>query len=213
MRNVSLLLCMLVSLVLTACSSSDDYLEAYRHDFGTLQTAPDGTAQTFRTDGGLLFNVEEGSKVAQRDTLLRVRAFYVPVSPTAIRIASLATMLLLEPRPMKADNFRADPLRLNACWTGGGYVNLHLDVPTANNTAAHYFAMDECGLVSNAASGQTLQLRLYHDAHGDGNAWHRETFLSCNLAPYHSLLLPERDSIEVNVQTEKGLTTTTLAFP
>lgn len=195
------------SLVMPSCT--DEETRAYPplvSEFATLLTDGAGIPSELRTDDGGLYDVENAGELVSdslaSDSLYRSIVRYERTEKGVYIYAFQKVMSAYAvSRELLADGVKADPVEMQAIWSGGGYLNMILLVKAQAGNHSFHFVEDSLTLADDGR--KTLFLSLSHDAGGDVMAYTRKAYLSVPLAPYKETLA-SGDSIVFSIPTTRG---------
>lgn len=201
-------------LILQACKKDEYVYPSVVTEFVDAKTDADGTLTQLITDKGEVMDIQyrEGLGGLAGDTVYRTVSMFRTLESGEAFIYS--AQLILSQLPETADFFKegikTDPTDIRSIWQSGNYLNMIL-TPLVKDQD-HTFRFIEYG-IEEKDGGKTLRLGLYHDRHGDGEAFTREVYLSVPLWKYKGSLC-QGDSIFFHIHTYKeGETIRKFTFP
>lgn len=210
MKRAAFSLMLSVLALLPSCGDEETPLAPYREDLLEVCTDADGFASQLLRDDGTCLAVANRVGGLPADTSYRVMALYTEEGESA-RLVSLAQVLAPLPQTYLHGASMADPVGVEAVWSGGGYINLRLALKTGG--LPHTFGFDHRGIEAGAAGSRMLHLTLLHDQGIDPLYYTRTTYVACPLHPYAADLTAGRDSITLTIPTDDGALAWKLAFP
>ncbi len=198
----------LLTVCFTACEDDDTPLPAYITELAELQTDADGRAFRLIQDQGSILNIANTQDINRlvADTIYRVQVLYVKEDDNTVTVSGLSGVTSPLPISIKEEEMKRDPLQLDAIWRSGRYVNFITSLSTAGNS--HIFAFADNGISIQNDGSLLLRIELYHDRNNDPEHFTRQAVLSCPLFEYEEALTEGRDSVEITVNTYKGVSVT-----
>ena len=186
-----LLLLPVLLLLGTACGGDDYHYPDIVMEYLTAHSGADGRLETVLADDGTLYDVLNAVSApnATPDTTLRIVANYTRETGSEGRMGALlyAAQTAISPVPLPAvrfeDGVKADPASVLSIWMGLDYLNLVLEIKTADGGHAFHFVEDEVSWDATAARRE-VALSLYHDAADDPQYYTRRVYLSVPLRQY-----------------------------
>lgn len=210
MKRAALALMLSALTLLPSCGDEETPLAPYREDILDVYTDADGFASQLLRDDGTRLTVANRVGGLPADTSYRVMALYTEEGGNA-HLTSLAQVLAPLPAAYLHGASMADPVDVEAVWSGGGYINLRLALKTGG--LPHTFGFDDRGITTGAGKSRMLHLTLLHDQGIDPLYYTRTTYVACPLYPYAADLTAGRDSITLTVPTDDGERAWKFAFP
>lgn len=214
---VDSLLILLFCITLSACSDEEDQsYPSVLTELVELQVGTDSLAQSFTTDYGVTYQMNQQVKAYTADTTLRCLCVYQPdetsgsvSSPTA-QVYQMQSIFAQQPFAIKqstAESFA--PIRLISAWQTSRWVNLYIGIVTSPE-AKHSFGFSLDTLAVNATTNiRTAHVSLlHHRPNNDTEDYTQKTYLS--LPTYK--LSEEADSLYLTVQTYEGTKILTYAL-
>lgn len=191
----------LLALSLVSCNNDEAVTPAYRQDLADLLTDHAGRTRAIVTDAGDTLRLTAGTVRTgfTPDSIYRIQALYISHPPEA-ELVDLATVLAPLPVHFTAAAMHRDPLRLEAVWRGGRYLNVAVSVLTGGGR--HVFGFNNAGTTTDATGRRMLHLQLFHDQLADPLYYSRQVTLCC---PLRTAGLREGiDSVALSVVTFGG---------
>lgn len=210
MKRVPLALMLSALPLLSSCGDEETPLAPYREDILEVYTDADGFASHLLRDDGTRLTVANRVGSLPADTSYRVVALYVEEAES-VRLSSLSQVLAPLPQTYLHGTSMADPVGVEAVWSGGGYINLRLALKTGG--LPHAFGFDDRGITAGAGGSRTLHLTLLHDQGSDPPYYTRTAYVACPLYPYADNLKAGSDSVMLTVPTADGARTWKFAYP
>ncbi len=181
----------LLLLLATACGDDDYHYPDARLEYLTAYSGADGRLTTVLADDGTQYDVLNSVYAPNEaaDTTLRIVANYTRETDVEGRMSALlyAAQTAISPVPLPADRFedgvKADPASVLSIWMGLDYLNLVLEIKTADGGHAFHFVEDEVSW-DDATARREVALSLYHDAGDDPQYYTRWVYLSVPLRQY-----------------------------
>mgnify|MGYP002620849070 CR=1 FL=1 len=186
MRACRNLLVWLFGLMLLASCQDDSYqFPSAVREFFVAYLAADSTVNAIETDEGLRFNVVENrtSFKGTPDSLARCIGYYEQTDG-GVRLYSAKEVLSTLPGTIaEFDAVINDPVEVVSIWQAPSYLNMRLGVRHGGEEHEFDFVQDSLRLTVNG--GRTdIWFSLYHDAHGDTQAFTDFVYGSLPLATY-----------------------------
>ena len=191
-HNLRFLLCLpLILWLATACGEDEYHYPDVRLDYLTAHSGTDGRLETILADDGTLYDVQNTVYAPHEaaDTTLRIVANYTRETDEEGHMGALlyAAQTTISPVPLPADRFedgiKADPASVLSIWMGLDYLNLVLEIKTADGSHTFHFVEDEVSWDA-ATARREVALSLYHDAGDDPQYYTRRVYLSVPLRQY-----------------------------
>ena len=191
-HNLRFLLCLpLILWLATACGEDEYHYPHGRFVYLSAHSDADGRLETVLADDGTLYDVQNAVYAPNEaaDTTLRIVANYTRETGSEGRMGALlyAAQTAISPVPLPADRFedgiKADPASVLSIWMGLDYLNLVLEIKTADGGHAFHFVEDEVSWDATTARRE-VALSLYHDAGEDPQYYTRRVYLSVPLRQY-----------------------------
>lgn len=199
------LLCMLMVVGLFAACTGDDE-DGYVYpslltEMAELHTDENGSGRMLLTDGGEMYAVNNVIEGLYPLVSYRIVCSYLPLSNdngtyTLADIYSIKSVSMLLPDTLNVEN---ESLKVVSVWTGGGYLNLCLELKTQNGH--HYLTFREDS-ITETLSGKLVNLTLVHNR-GENLQYYTETVYA-SLRPGNYWSLQPGDSIALNTLTDDG---------
>ena len=140
MKRAALALMLSALTLLPSCGDEETPLAPYREDILDVYTDADGFASQLLRDDGTRLTVANRVGGLPADTSYRVMALYTEEGGNA-HLTSLAQVLAPLPAAYLHGASMADPVDVEAVWSGGGYINLRLALKTGG--LPHTFGFDD----------------------------------------------------------------------
>ncbi len=190
--------------LLAACAGDDDEEYVYPSlltEMAELHTDENGCGRMLLTDGGEMYAVNNVIEGLYPLVSYRVVCSYLPLlsdkgTYTSADIYRIKSVSMLLPDTLNIEN---ESLKVVSVWTGGGYLNLCLELKTQNGR--HYLTFREDS-ITETSSGKLLNLTLVHNR-GENLQYYTETVYA-SLRPGNYWSLQPGDSIALNILTDDG---------
>lgn len=189
------------ALSLAAACSDDEPMPPYCQALAELKTGADGCARRLITDDGDTAAVTNRPGGLRPDTTYRVTALYVRTAD-GVELHGATAIPAPLPRRYAPDAILTDPVRLDALWRGGRYLNMRITMQTEGEP--HVLGFIDQGLEEHADGTRTLRITLLHSQHDNALYFPREATLSCPLWPYAGSLRAGTDSVRITIHTFDG---------
>ncbi len=190
--------------VMASCEEDTEPMPAYTQELAELLTDAEGRATKAVCDTGdtlSIINHEAISRLTP-DTLYRVKMLYIPQGNRRITLTSLAAVPAPLPRIMAEEDIKRDPLKIDALWQSGRYINITLSLPTSGKP--HTFAFADLGQSTQPDGTRLQRLRLSHNKEENEPHYTQQTTVSCPLYVFAETLRTGTDSVEINISTVHG---------
>lgn len=210
-----------IALLAVAACKDDDYVYPdVLTEFADAHTNGEGTLTQLVNDRGEQFDIQARSGLGglTRDSVYRTLCVYAPLDasasaqPKEVKLYSIQLVVSSEPIEERrlVNGMKTDPLDIQSIWRAGNYVNMVLLPLVKDQAHAYYFI--ENGIDTHSNGKRTLRLTLYHNRHGDYEAFTHKTYFSIPLQGYRNRLA-EGDTIRLRINTYKeGMTTRTFIY-
>lgn len=216
--GVFLLVCLQV--LFTACREEKYVYPDAVTEFADAHTDATGTLTRLVNDRNeeMLIRARSGLGGLTPDSVYRTLCVYTPVEEPqvdSLKEVNLFTLRsVIATLPVEAhrlvNGMKTDPLDIQSIWRGGDYINMILLPLVKDQPHAYYFV--ENGIVTHPDGRRTLHLALYHNRHGDPEAFTQKTYFSIPLRGYRGKL-SEGDTIRLRLNTYKeGMTTRSFLY-
>lgn len=189
---------------LQSCNDDSYKYPPVTTDIVCIRTDASSHTTTIITDNGRTLEITNPIATSTPDTLYRCMAVYTTDEQTAT-LYSLTNVFSPTPVPHEALSVHtAVPVKFISSWLSGGYINLHIGIPTMLNDG-HAFAFSEDSITSTASEGvRILHISLVHEAPADDPpSFTEEAYMSIPLKGY-SEILTETDSVKFRINTTDG---------
>ena len=186
MRACRNLLLWLFGVMLLASCQDDSYqFPSAVREFFVAYLAADSTVNAIETDEGQRYNVVENRTdfKGTPDSLARCIGYYEQVEG-GIRLYSAKRVFSVVPSTAaEFDSIVIDPVQVVSLWQSPAYLNMRLALRHGGEEHEFDFVQDSLRLAVH--SGRTdIWFSLYHDAHGDTEAFTDFVYGSLPLATY-----------------------------
>lgn len=209
LRTATLAAAAALAWVAAGCDGDDEPLPAYCQELSEMETDGNGFAARLLTDSGDTLTVENRCGGYQCDTIYRIAPLYTRQGNTAT-LHGVTRVLSPLPRTYSATAIKTDPVRLDAAWRGGRYLNLRLTLQTGGT--GHRMGFIDRGTEQAEDGTHILHVELLHDQNGNPLHFPRETIVSCPLYPYADRMRPGLDSVHISVRTFDGTVSRTFTY-
>ena len=210
MKFVRLILLFFFSIFYISCNEEEQPAPAYRQELAEIVTNENGKAISLILDDGQKLIINNVLQGLAADSIYRVKVLYVPTSAIAADLYAAQSVVSDYARSMPDSLIISHPLDLKASWMSPRYLNLMVGIMTGGK--AQKLAFVERGLETSNDGSKILKLQLYHDQCDDNEFYTQEVYMSCPLYPYAGRLQRGRDSVELEVNTYKGIVQKTFAY-
>lgn len=181
----NLLVCLIGMVLLASCQEDNYQFPSATRDFFVVYLAADSTVNAIETDEGLRFNVVENRTdfKGTPDSLARCIGYYEQVDG-GVRLYSAKEVVSVIPGiATKFDAIVKDPVQVVSIWQAPAYLNMRLGLRHGGEEHEFDFVQDSLRLAVNG--GHTdIWFSLYHDAHGDTQAFTDFIYGSLPLSTY-----------------------------
>ena len=196
-----------MGLMLCACEDHQQALPAYRQDLAELTTDLTGRAYRLSLDDGSVRKIQNTVSGLVPDTVYRILALYLDAEEGKT-VTLQGANTVFSPLPVEEDqleDMKTDPLEVKSLWPCKRYINLLVGIKTGGGQ--HALGFIDHGLDTTATGTHKLKLELFHDQKGDTQFYTQNAYLSCPIYPYAGSLVEGQDSVELKVNTFKGVIT------
>ena len=194
-----------VMAVFQSCSDDQYTYPSVTTDLVCISTNASAHAVTLTKDDGHTLEITNPITTPTPDTIYRCMAVYSTDDGQTATLYSLTSVFSPLPVPSKViSEHTADPVKLTSSWLSGGYINLHIGIPTTLNNG-HAFAFSEDSITTARTDGaRILHISLVHKAPADDPpSFTEETYMSIPLKQY-SAVLSDNDSVKLRINTTDG---------
>lgn len=191
-------------LVLASCKDEASVYPNVQTLFADVKTDSEGMMAWLVSDEGETWRITPHEKLGglTPDSLYRTVTTFLPTEgQTATVYRCLLTKALVPADSAYFSNeIHTDAVDIRSIWRAGSYLNMVL-LAKVKELPHRYHFLEE-GIVPQAGGGRLLQLRLFHDSHGDAEAFTEEVYLSVPLQAYADTL-SAGDSVVLRLNTFK----------
>ena len=180
--------------LMASCEEEEYYYPSVKLEFVTVKAGSDGKIKILIPDKEEQLQVSQDltNSSISPNSFRRVLSNYERLlasdgKSVSAKIYSLQNILLLEPKLLDDVSFggvmKADPVDVISIWTGGGYLNLILNLKVKGGKQ-HVLGIVEEEDTGMSIAKEMITLSLYHNANGDEEYYNRRAFISVPLSKY-----------------------------
>ena len=208
MRKCLFGLLFIASLICTSCEE-DEVLPPYTQDLAELVTNAFGEARTLVFDDGRKLPIVNKLGNLTPDSIYRIRAMYVQVE-NGVQLTAAQTTVSPFPIEMDEGQVKTDPMELKSIWGSPRYVNMLVGMKTGGGSQMMGFVDKGIEVLPSGIKKQRIV--VFHDQTEDPSYYTQDVYLSCPIYHLSNKLEHGRDSVEMIVQTFKGISRKSFPF-